>query len=283
MSTDPFIISFHDVWYAYPEAPDYALRDVSFDLQTGGTEIILGGSGSGKSTILKLILGLIKPESGSIKVQGEEITEMDENGLMGIRACIGMVFQEGALFDSLTVAENIGYRLRDYEHMSDEEIEERVRRMLGLVEMEEFYDRMPSELSGGQRRRVAVARAMAHQPSLILYDEPTTGLDPIIASTVCDLIVKLRDLEGVSSVLVTHQLRDAFQISQSFVLMRDGSITYQRIEDLESLVGTHFLVLDDGEVVFRGLQKELWETSHPYVRKFLPRLDGDRPHGGVIL
>ncbi len=269
MSDDRFVISFRDVYYAYPESDDYALRGVSFDLPASGTEIILGASGSGKSTILKLILGLIRPESGSIRVDGVEITELDEDQLMKVRAQIGMVFQEGALFDSLTVAENVGYRLREYEHLSQEQVEERVRRMLSFVELEEYYDRMPSELSGGQRRRVAVARAMAHGPCIMLYDEPTTGLDPIIASTICDLIVKLRDLEGVSSVLVTHQLRDAFHVAQTFVWMRDGQITYNRIENIDALVGTEFMVLNDGEAIFSGRQKELFECPHPYVRKFL--------------
>jgi phospholipid/cholesterol/gamma-HCH transport system ATP-binding protein len=263
------LISFRNVYYAYPEAEEYALEDITFELPAGGTEIILGGSGSGKSTILKLILGLIKPESGTIEIDGVEISHMKERDLMAIRSKIGMVFQEGALFDSLTVAENVGFRLRDYEHVSEEEFQDRVRAMLGFVGLGEFYDRMPSELSGGQRRRVAVARAMAHRPELILYDEATTGLDPITASTICDLIVKLRDLEGVTTVLVTHQLRDAFQVAQGFVFMRNGKIVYNRIEDLNSLMGTEFIVLNEGEAVFRGRQKELWETPDAYVRKFL--------------
>ncbi|MGH9332718.1 MAG: ATP-binding cassette domain-containing protein, partial [Vicinamibacteria bacterium] len=149
------------------------------------------------------------------------------------------------------------------------EFESRVRKILALVELSEFYDRMPSDLSGGQRRRVAVARAVAHRPKLILYDEPTTGLDPITGSTICDQIVKLRDLEGVTSVLVTHQLRDAFHVAQSFVMMREGRIEYNRIDDLDVLVGTEFLVLNRGEIVFRGLQRELWTTDEPYVRKFM--------------
>ena len=194
---------------------------------------------------------------------------MKELDLMAIRSKIGMVFQEGALFDSLTVAENVGFRLREHDKLPEEEFEDKVRAMLGFVELDEFYDRMPSELSGGQRRRVAVARAMAHRPELILYDEATTGLDPITARTVCDLIVKLRDLEGVTTVLVTHQLRDAFQVAQSFVFMHNGEIAYNHIDDLDFLVGTEFVVLNEGRSVFRGRQKELWETSNDYVRKFL--------------
>ncbi len=183
---------------------------------------------------------------------------------------MGMVFQEGALFDSLTVAENVGFRLREHEDLTEEEFENRVRSVLGFVDLEEYYDRMPSDLSGGQRRRVALARAIAHRPQFILYDEPTTGLDPIIGSTICDLIVKLRDLEGVTSVLVTHQLRDAFQVAQSFTMMKDGRIRVQphRRSRRSGGDGVH-----RGESRARsssaGLQRELWTTDEPYVRKFL--------------
>jgi phospholipid/cholesterol/gamma-HCH transport system ATP-binding protein len=263
------VVSFRNVCYAYPESDEYALEDISFDLPEGGILIVLGGSGSGKSTILKLILGLIKPESGSITVYDDDVARMSEIELMEERAKMGMVFQEGALFDSLTVAENVGFRLNEKKTLDEEQIESRVNDVLGFVGLEEFNDRMPSELSGGQRRRVAVARGMAHHPALMLYDEPTTGLDPITASTLCDLIVKLRDLEGVSSVLVTHQLRDAFHVAQTFVFRRDGLYHYQRIGDLERLWGTEFLMLDRGRMVFRGRQSDLWKTDHPYVRKFL--------------
>jgi len=269
----PFpVISFRDVYYAYPGTDDYALKGTTFEVTAGSTEIILGGSGSGKSTILKLILGLIKPESGVIEIDGVDISRMEEPDLMKVRAGMGMVFQEGALFDSLTVAENVGFWLREHEELTEEEFESRVRSVLGFVDLEEFYERMPSDLSGGQRRRVALARAIVHRPQLILYDEPTTGLDPIIGSTICDLIVKLRDLEGVTSVLVTHQLRDAFQVAQSFIMVKDGRTVYNRIDNLDVLVGTEFVVLNRGEVVFRGLQRELWATDEPYVREFLEGL-----------
>jgi len=269
----PFpVISFRNVYYAYPGTDDYALKGTTFEVTAGGTEIILGGSGSGKSTILKLVLGLIKPESGTIEVDGVDISRMDEAELMKVRAGMGMVFQEGALFDSLSVAENVGFRLREHEDLTEEEFESRVRSILGFVDLAEYYERMPSDLSGGQRRRVALARAIAHRPQLILYDEPTTGLDPIIGSTICDLIVKLRDLEGVTSVLVTHQLRDAFQVAQSFVMMKNGEMVFNRVADLDVLVGTEFIVVNRGELVFRGLQRELWATDEPYVRKFLEGL-----------
>lgn len=262
-------ISFQKVYYTYPGNEGYTLQDISFEITAGGTEVILGGSGSGKSTILKLILGLIKPDSGNIKVDGVDISGMSERKLMEVREHIGMVFQEGALFDSLSVAENVGFRLREHENLTEEEFESRVRQMLGFVELEAFYDRAPSDLSGGQRRRVAVARAMAHKPEIILYDEPTTGLDPIIGSTICDLIVKLRDLEGVTSVVVTHQLRDAFQVAQSFVMRENGNFVFNRIDDVEQLVGTDFLVLNDGRVVFEGRQRDLFRSDEPYVREFL--------------
>ena len=263
------VISFRDVYFAYPGTDDYALKGTTLDVTAGTTGIILGGSGSGKSTILKLVLGLIKPESGVIEIDGVDISRMEEPDLMRVRSGMGMVFQEGALFDSLTVAENVGFRLREHENLTEEAFESRVKSVLGFVDLEEFYDRMPSDLSGGQRRRVALARAIAHRPQVILYDEPTTGLDPITGSTICDLIVKLRDLEGVTSVLVTHQLRDAFQVAQSFTMLKDGRILYNRIDDLDLLVGTQFIMLNRGEVVFRGLQRELWTTDEPYVRKFL--------------
>ncbi|HXV61691.1 MAG TPA: ATP-binding cassette domain-containing protein [Vicinamibacteria bacterium] len=263
------VIAFRNVDYAYPGTDDLALADVTFEVEQGRTLIILGGSGSGKSTILKLVLGLIKPHSGVVEVEGVDISRMRESELMDVRADIGMVFQEGALFDSLTVAENVGFRLREHEELSEEEFERRVQRMLAVVELGEFYDRMPSELSGGQRRRVAVARAMAHGPELILYDEPTTGLDPITGSTICDLIVKLRDLGGVTSVLVTHQLRDAFQVAQSYAITKNGDVEFGRVTDIEKLEGTEFLVLNRGRIVFRGLQRELFTTDEPYVRQFM--------------
>jgi len=262
-------ISFQNVYYAYPGNDDYTLRGISFEVNTGGTEIILGGSGSGKSTILKLALGLIKPESGIIEVGGVDISHMRERELMKVREHIGMVFQEGALFDSLSVAENVGFRLREHSDLSEEEFEAKVSRMLGFVGLSEFYERRPPDLSGGQRRRVAVARAMAHNPEMLLYDEPTTGLDPIIASTICDLIVKLRDLEGATSVLVTHQLRDAFQVAQSFVMRRNGDFVYNHIDDIERLVGTDFLMLNEGRIVFQGRQRDLFRSDEPYVRQFL--------------
>jgi phospholipid/cholesterol/gamma-HCH transport system ATP-binding protein len=259
------ILAFRDVRLSFDRP---ILKGVSFDLAQGTTKIILGGSGSGKTTILRLILGLLKPEEGSISVLGAEVAGMTEEEMRDIRLKVGMVFQEGALFDSLTVGENVGYRLAE-DGLAEDEIEDRVREMLGFVELSPFFDRMPSELSGGQRRRVAVARALAARPRIILYDEPTTGLDPITATTITDLIVKVRDLDGVTSILVTHQLRDAFNVARTFMLKKDGEFVPSVVDDMSVLEGTEFLMLKEGEVEFEGSPHELQESDDPYIREFL--------------
>jgi phospholipid/cholesterol/gamma-HCH transport system ATP-binding protein len=212
------IIIFDNVWLAFDDK--VILRDVSFTLQTAHTKIFLGASGAGKSTILRLILGLLKPDRGRIFVNGEEIDQMPEEQLLAVRADLGMVFQEGALFDSLTVRENVGYKLFEELYWPLDKANARVEEVLGFIGLGEFIDRMPAELSGGQRRRVAIARAMAAKPRILLYDEPTTGLDPITALTVDEEIIKLRDLEGVSSIVVTHQLRDAIFIAEHTAAQR---------------------------------------------------------------
>jgi len=259
------ILAFRDVRLSFDRP---ILKGVSFDLAQGTTKIILGGSGSGKTTILRLILGLLKPEEGSISVLGAEVAGMTEEEMRDIRLKVGMVFQEGALFDSLTVGENVGYRLAE-DGLAEDEIEDRVREMLGFVELSPFFDRMPSELSGGQRRRVAVARALAARPRIILYDEPTTGLDPITATTITDLIVKVRDLDGVTSILVTHQLRDAFNVARTFMLKKNGEFVPSVVDDMSVLEGTEFLMLKEGEVEFEGSPHVLQESDDPYIREFL--------------
>jgi len=244
------------------------LRGVSFDVSPGRTKIILGGSGSGKTTILRLILGLLQPDSGSIRLDGVEVTRLDEEELRSVRLKIGMVFQEGALFDSLSVGANVGYRLSE-DGLPEAEREARVREMLGFVGLEDFLGHMPAELSGGQRRRVAVARALVARPQIMLYDEPTTGLDPITATTITDLIAKVRDLDGVSSILVTHQLRDAFNVARTFMMRRDGQYVPSVVEDLATLEGTDFLMLQEGRVLFEGTPHELQACDDPYIREFL--------------
>jgi phospholipid/cholesterol/gamma-HCH transport system ATP-binding protein len=260
------VVSFRDVHLSFDRP---ILRGVSFDLGRGETQIILGGSGSGKTTILRLLLGLLQPDEGSVRVGGVEVSGLSEDELRPIRLKIGMVFQEGALFDSLTVGQNVGYRLVEDDELSDVEIEDTVREMLGFVGLDGFYDRMPAELSGGQRRRGAVARALAARPEIMLYDEPTTGLDPITATTITDLIVKVRDLDGVTSILVTHQLRDAFNVARTFVFRQRSELVFNPIQDLRIVSGTQFMMLREGQVSFSGSAHELSTCTDPYIREFL--------------
>jgi phospholipid/cholesterol/gamma-HCH transport system ATP-binding protein len=244
------------------------LKDVSFTLHPGHTKLLLGASGSGKSTILKLILGLLRPDSGTITVNGERVDTMTERELMRVRADIGMVFQEGALFDSLTVAENVGYKLHEEARMTYGEARRRVEEILGFIGLGEVIDRMPSELSGGQRRRVAIARAMAYKPRILLYDEATTGLDPITATTVDEEMVKLRDLENVSSVIVTHQLRDAFFVATHEAIRdRDGIRIVHA--DAQKSEEAEFIMLKEGVLAFEGNAAELRASKDPYIRTFL--------------
>ena len=244
------------------------LRDVSFTLLPGHTKLILGASGSGKSTILKLILGLLRPDAGEVLVHGERVDQLDERELLRVRSGLGMVFQEGALFDSLTVAENVGFKLDEEGERPMAEIRARVEEVLGFVRLDEFIDRRPSDLSGGQRRRVAIARAMASKPGILLYDEATTGLDPITAITVDEEVVKLRDLEEVSSIVVTHQLRDAF-----FVATHEARRGGGRIEvvpaDARKADEAEFIMLKEGLLAFEGNAAELRASTDPYIRTFL--------------
>jgi phospholipid/cholesterol/gamma-HCH transport system ATP-binding protein len=231
-------------------------------------KIVLGASGAGKSTILRLILGLLRPDGGAIFVDGHRVDQMKERDLMGVREALGMVFQEGALFDSLTVRENTGYRLYEETRQPIEEVDRRVREVLGFVGLEEFRDRMPSELSGGQRRRVAIARALAANPRILLYDEPTTGLDPITALTIDAQIIKLRDLEHVSSIVVTHQLRDAFYIATHEAVRENGEVQFKPAVAHEA-PETEFLMLKDGKIAFEGTAAELRNSTNDYLRAFL--------------
>jgi phospholipid/cholesterol/gamma-HCH transport system ATP-binding protein len=260
------VVAFDRVSLAFDDR--VVLREVSFTLLAGRTKVILGASGAGKSTILKLILGLWKPDGGAILVNGERIDEMTEQEMMHVRAGIGMVFQEGALFDSLTVRENVGYRLFEEERMDLDAANARVEQIVGFVGLLEHIDKMPSELSGGQRRRVAIARAMAAKPRLLLYDEPTTGLDPITAVTIDDEIIKLRDFERVTSIVVTHQLRDAFYIATHAALRRNGRAEIVQADAAKS-EETEFIMLRDGDVVFEGSAAELRGADDAYLRSFL--------------
>ncbi len=245
------------------------LHQVSFSLLSGHTKIFLGASGAGKSTILKLALGLLRPDEGVIWINGERVDLMSEDELRVVRNDLGMVFQEGALFDSLTVAENVGYKLYEETEMPLDEVRKRVEEVLGFIGLAEHIDKMPSELSGGQRRRVAIARAMAYKPRILLYDEPTTGLDPITASTVDNEIVKLRDLENVSSIVVTHQLRDAFRVATcEAVRDPDGTIRIVSAATKKS-EEAEFIMLKDGRIHFEGTADELRQSSDSYLQSFL--------------
>ena len=246
------------------------LRDISFTLKTGHTKIFLGASGAGKSTILRLILGLLKPDAGQIFVNGERVDNMSEDQLLIVRGDLGMVFQEGALFDSLTVRENVGYKLFEESRTPIAQVDARVKEVLGFVGLLEFINRMPSELSGGQRRRVAIARAMAAKPRILLYDEPTTGLDPITALTVDEEIIKLRDLEGVSSIVVTHQLRDAFFIAEHTATRTGPDLRFEKASPKKA-DEAEFIMLKDGAINFEGNASELRTEAHtnPYIDAFL--------------
>lgn len=261
------VVEFDHVQLAFDER--VVLRDVSFTLLKGHTKIILGASGSGKSTALKIITGLLKADAGVVHINGRRIDHLTEAEMMEVRADLGMIFQEGALFDSLTVRENVGYKLYEESDMPVEEVDRRVEEVLGFIDLAEHIDKMPSALSGGQRRRVAIARAMAFKPRILLYDEATTGLDPITAITVDDEVVKLRDLEGVSSIVVTHQLRDAFYVATHMAVRdADGAV---RIVDAtpEKEQEAEFLMLREGVIVFEGDARELRRCTDPYIKSFL--------------
>ena len=246
------------------------LNDVSFTVRRGETKIILGGSGSGKSTILKLIIGLEKPDEGEIWVDGEEISRLRESQLVHVRQKIGMVFQEGALFDSLSVADNVAYRLHEQGEMDEEAILTIVAKTLGFVGLEDAIEKMPSELSGGMRRRAAIARALIGSPRIMLYDEPTAGLDPLTATTINELVMKLRDLEGVSSVFVTHRLKDVYSMANQYLGHKDGVLRYMTEEEGNlCLINTRLLMLRDGSIIFDGFDEEIHQSGDEYIRRFL--------------
>jgi len=258
-------VVFDHVSFAFDD--NEVLRDISFTIPTGAMRILLGASGAGKSTVLKLILGLLRPDSGTILVNGQSVNDMTERALLEMRADIGMLFQEGALFDSLTVAENVGYRLYEETDLPLDQVRRRVEEVLGFVGLGEYIDRLPSELSGGQRRRVAIARAITARPGLLLFDDPTTVLDPIIASTVDNEIVKLRDLEHVTSIVVTHQIRDAFYVATHQAVASNGQV--EIVEAAASLERAEFMVLHEGGITFQGSADELLASQDAYLREFL--------------
>jgi phospholipid/cholesterol/gamma-HCH transport system ATP-binding protein len=244
------------------------LDDLSFTVPRGDMRILFGASGAGKSVILKLTLGLLRPDDGEIRVNGLRVDQLTERELLKMRADIGMVFQENALFDSLTVAENVGFRLNEERQLTDDQIDARVDEVLGFVGLRDFADRMPSALSGGQRRRVGIARAMASKPQLLLFDDPITGLDPLIATTIDDEIVKLRDLEDVTTFVVTHQIRDAFYIAEHRAVVTNGKVEVVK-EDASKVEGVEFMVLLDGAIKFQGTASQLLAAKDPYLVEYL--------------
>jgi phospholipid/cholesterol/gamma-HCH transport system ATP-binding protein len=257
---------FENVFISFEDKP--VLDGISFRLPKGETKAIFGVAGSGKSTILKLALGLLKPDSGRIYALGEEITQMREEELFKLRRKIGIVFQESALFDSLTVRENVAFRLLEEGNVSEEEVDQPVREALSFVELENTVDMFPSELSGGMRRRVAIARAIITRPELLLYDSPTGGLDPVTSTTIIQLIVKQRDVYKTSSLLVTHRLQDAF-IMGTHCFDRKSNQMQPIPPGARSEVPMGFLILRDGKIIFDGDVHELAHTKDEYIREYI--------------
>lgn len=260
-------IEFRDVHLSFDDKK--ILNGVSFTVRRGETKIILGRSGGGKSTTIRLILGLLKPDSGQIFVDGEDITHYTEEEMMSVRQKMGMVFQEGALFDSLSVFENVAYRLQE-QGVDEETCEKEVRRMLQFVDLEDAIDKMPSELSGGMRRRVGIARALVGDPTIVMFDEPTAGLDPPTARTICELAIKLRDLEDVSSIFVTHEMNNLEYLSSEYATVNeDGEVIYEMEGENLCLINTEVIMFRDGEIIFSGKDEQLRKTDDAYIRRFI--------------
>lgn len=261
------LIRFENVSIAFEGLP--VLSNISFAVDAGQTRVIIGESGSGKTVLLKLAAGLLRPDSGRVVIMGHDLGDMAEVELLDFRRRIGFVFQEGALFDSLDVADNVSFRLRE-ERKAPQECESRVREALRFVEMEPAYHKFPAELSGGMRRRVSIARALIDQPPIVYYDSPTAGLDPVTSQTIITLILRLRDLSGATSLLATHRLQDAFGLA-NFVFEPDANRVLPVWEDAD---GRHFaptsvLVIRDGKIYFEGETQELLKSDDPYLRQFL--------------
>ena len=262
-SAEPIVV-FEDVSITFDIKP--VLQNISFRVQHGETRIILGPAGGGKSVLMKLANGLIRPDSGTIRVFGEDITRMPETELFKLRARIGMVFQESALFDSLSVEDNVAYRLHE-DRVPEEEAHNRVVEALQFVELENTIEKFPSELSGGMRRRVSIARAIIAKPDLILYDSPTGGLDPITSTTIIDLVIKQRDVSHTTSLLITHRLQDAFLLARNRFNEKTGKIEPIPNNGVDD--STKFLVLNEGRVVFDGNIHELVHTDDPWLKEYL--------------
>ena len=264
LDTQTPVVVFSDVSIHFDEKP--VLENISFTVARGETRIILGPAGGGKSVLMKLTNGLIRPDSGTIQVFGENVTTMPESDLFKLRSRIGMVFQESALFDSLSVEDNVAYRLHE-EHVPEEEAHARVVEALQFVELEHAISKFPSELSGGMRRRVSIARAIISKPDLILYDSPTAGLDPITSTTIIELVIKQRDVSHTTSLMITHRLQDAFLLASHRFKEQTGKIEPIPNGGIDD--STKFLVLNEGRIVFDGTTLELVRTNDPWLKEYL--------------
>ena len=260
-------IEFDNILLAFDD--HVVLDHISFSVQPGETKVLMGGSGTGKSTALKLVLGLLKPDDGNIFIEGEDITKYSETQMLAVRQKIGMVFQEGALFDSLSVYDNVAFRLHE-QGVAEDEVEPEVRRMLRFVNLEDAIDKMPSELSGGMRRRVGIARALVGDPKIVLFDEPTAGLDPPTARTICELAMKLHDLEDVSSIFVTHEMNNVQYICSEYAVVdEDGKVVFEREGERLCLINSKVMMMRQGKVIFSGTDESLRRAEDPYIQRFL--------------
>ena len=260
-------IEFRDVSIEFDDRK--VLNNLNFRVMKGETKIILGGSGCGKSTTIKLVLGLLKPDSGQVLVDGEDITKYSEVEMMHVRKKIGMIFQEGALFDSLSVYDNVAFKLHE-QGVPEEEVENEVRRMLRFVNLEQAIDKMPSELSGGMRRRVGIARALVGDPKIVMFDEPTAGLDPPTARTICELAMKLRDLEDVSSIFVTHEMNNLDYLCSEYAVVNEaGDVVFEKEGEKLCLINSKVLMMRDGQLIFSGTDESLRRSEDGYIQKFL--------------
>jgi phospholipid/cholesterol/gamma-HCH transport system ATP-binding protein len=263
------VLSFENVRIGFGQGD--VLAGLTFDVAARETKVLIGESGTGKTLALKLAAGLLQPDSGTVHLLGRDVGAMSEKELLNFRRQIGFVFQEGALFDSLSVADNVAYRLRE-DRVGEEEIEQRVRESLRFVEMEEAIDKLPSELSGGMRRRVSIARALVSRPSVVLYDSPTAGLDPVTSQTIITLILRLRDMQGVTSLLATHRLQDAFGLANYKFDGETGRVVRAPQSGNGSraaAAATNFVVLREGKSYFEGSPETMAESKDEYLRNFL--------------
>lgn len=270
------VVEFREVHFFFDD--EKVLDGVSFAVMKGEIKIILSGSGGGKSTILKLILGLLKPDDGQVLIEGEDITNHDESQLKPVRDKIGMVFQEGGLFDSLSVYDNVAYRLHE-EGVPEEDVETEVGVLLRFVNLENETDKLPNELSGGMQKRVGIARALVGNPRIVLFDEPTAALDPPTAATISELIIRLRDLENVASILVTHEMDTVKYITSAYAAVSaKGEVTVEEEGDNFCLSNTKILMLREGRVIFSGTNEEFVQSEDPYIQKFISGTEMEPGH-----